>query len=171
MPFIKCHSGPIFMFSGTQSSCWCHTERDSAGLRVLLVERERWLAFRHGMCASWYWVCYREGLQARQGDDTGVLGARGSAHCALGFEPSLCPAWHGRCVLLHRRGARPASTARQTPSCHLVATWSYCNGRIGVDPFLMTWSLGDINWERLSFFNKKSRKIKCPCFWSMSLLF
>lgn len=27
----------------------------------------------------------------------GSLERRGSARCALGFEPSLCPAWHGRC--------------------------------------------------------------------------
>ena len=49
-------------------------------------------------------MCYREGLQARQCDVTGVLGARGSAHCALGSKPLLCPACHGCCVLLHRQG-------------------------------------------------------------------
>lgn len=58
----------------------------------------------NGMHASGSSVFYREGLQARQCDVTGVLGARGSARCALGFKPSLCPAWHGRCVL-HRQGA------------------------------------------------------------------
>lgn len=91
-----------------QSSVWYYIQCDIASLRVLLVECA-WVCvlahWMHGMCASWYRVCYREGLQARQCNVTGVLGARGSAHCALGFKPSLCPACHGRCVLLHRRGA------------------------------------------------------------------
>lgn len=64
-------------------------------------------------------MCYREGLQARQCNVTGVLGARGSAHCALGFKPSLCPACHGRCVLLHRQraGLPPLPADSLLPSC------------------------------------------------------
>ena len=124
--------------------CCCHIECDSASLEVLPADCS-WVGvcvcvcvcvgvcvlahWMHAMCASGYWVCCREGLQARQCDVTGVLGARGSAHCALGFKPSLCPAWHGRCVLLHRRGAGlpPQPADSLLPSCgHL--TLVYLNG-------------------------------------------
>lgn len=99
--------------------CWCHTECDSATVRVLVVGcvLAHWM---HGMCASWHSV-YREGLKARQWecDVTGVLRARGSAHCALGFEPSLCPACHGRCAFLCRQGAGPPPLLADSlvPSC------------------------------------------------------
>ncbi|CAF92364.1 unnamed protein product, partial [Tetraodon nigroviridis] len=55
----------------------------------------------------------------RRPPDGGV--DRGSARCAAGFMPSLCPACYGCCVVLY--GQRASFHSQQTPSCHLVATY------------------------------------------------
>lgn len=69
-------------------------------------------------------VCGRGGALMSQGS----LERRGSARCALGFEPSLCPAWHGRCFPLpsplpphEKRRRQGFLVSQKTPSCHLVA--------------------------------------------------
>lgn len=127
---IKCPASSELLIFRCSFLCWCHIECDTASLRTLFLDCARlgvlahWM---HGMCASWYRECNKEGLQARQYDVTGVLEARGSAHCALGFKPSPCPACHGHCALLHRQGAGLASLPADSllPSCgHIQQVFS-----------------------------------------------
>jgi hypothetical protein len=47
---------------------------------------------------------------------TGPLGAGGSSHCVLGFEPWLCPACNGHGAPLHRQAADLPAALADSPS-------------------------------------------------------
>lgn len=69
-------------------------------------------------------VCYREGLQARQCDVTGVLGAREEV-LTVHWDLSRRCAQHAMATVFSSTGEEPAFLLHrwQTPSCHLVVTW------------------------------------------------